>query len=173
MVFNSNIRLHLLDINNIPLDYKFYNSQDLENRFYLQSNKNNIDEKILKNAVKLFHSLVNSMNSEDEKLLHGDLHHENLVKNKGDWLVIDPKGIIGDRALEPASYIYNPIDKLINNDNYLSIINKRIDLFSEILKIKRQRIYDWFYLKCLFRLIWAVENNLDSKYFRKLISELK
>lgn len=28
-------------------------------------------------------------------LLHGDLHQENILSHGDDWLVIDPKGVIG------------------------------------------------------------------------------
>ncbi len=31
-----------------------------------------------------------------EVLLHGDLHHDNILKNGDSWLVIDPKEFIGD-----------------------------------------------------------------------------
>jgi streptomycin 6-kinase len=28
-------------------------------------------------------------------LLHGDLHQDNILSQGDDWLVIDPKGVIG------------------------------------------------------------------------------
>jgi len=28
-------------------------------------------------------------------LLHGDLHQDNILSHGDDWLVIDPKGVIG------------------------------------------------------------------------------
>jgi streptomycin 6-kinase len=41
-------------------------------------------------------------------LLHGDLHHSNiLASGHGDWKVIDPQGVIGARFLEPARFIEN------------------------------------------------------------------
>src|SRR5262249_36356362 len=46
----------------------------------------------------------------DRFLLHGDLHHMNVLKDdtRG-WLVIDPKGVIGELAYETASILHNPI----------------------------------------------------------------
>ena len=38
-------------------------------------------------------------------LLHGDLHHDNILQNGEDWLVIDPKGVIGEPAYEVAAFI--------------------------------------------------------------------
>ncbi len=41
-------------------------------------------------------------------LLHGDLHHENILLDatRG-WLAIDPKGVIGPRVMECGRYLHN------------------------------------------------------------------
>ena len=39
-------------------------------------------------------------------LLHGDLHHENILKNEnGGYTVIDPKGVIGDPVFDLSRFI--------------------------------------------------------------------
>ena len=39
-------------------------------------------------------------------LLHGDLHHENILKNEnGSYTVIDPKGVIGDPVFDLSRFI--------------------------------------------------------------------
>lgn len=45
---------------------------------------------------------------EPDALLHGDLHHENILfdTQKG-WLVIDPKGVIGKPVLEAGRFLQN------------------------------------------------------------------
>lgn len=44
-------------------------------------------------------------------VLHGDLHHENVLRfEEGGWLAIDPKGIIGERALDHVHHVYDPDD---------------------------------------------------------------
>lgn len=41
-------------------------------------------------------------------LLHGDLHHDNMLKSKdGGWVVIDPKGVMGPRVLEYGRFMHN------------------------------------------------------------------
>ena len=39
-------------------------------------------------------------------LLHGDLHHDNILfdKKRG-WLAIDPKGIIGEAEIEVSAFL--------------------------------------------------------------------
>ena len=41
-------------------------------------------------------------------LLHGDLHHENiLLCDPGDYVVVDPKGVIGPRLFEYGRFVHN------------------------------------------------------------------
>lgn len=45
----------------------------------------------------------------DERVLHGDLHHGNVL-DFGDrgWLVIDPKGLVGETAFDYCNLLCNP-----------------------------------------------------------------
>lgn len=44
-----------------------------------------------------------------ETLLHGDLHHDNILHfGERGWLAIDPKGIRGDRAFEYVPHLIDP-----------------------------------------------------------------
>ena len=47
----------------------------------------------------------------DFRPLHGDLHHENVLHGQRGWLVIDPKGLIGDPMYDAANMFYNPLDR--------------------------------------------------------------
>ncbi|PSJ59744.1 aminoglycoside phosphotransferase family protein [Pseudaminobacter soli (ex Li et al. 2025)] len=50
-------------------------------------------------------------NPHDLRPLHGDIHHENIMHGARGWLVIDPKGVLGDPAFDAANLIYNPLDR--------------------------------------------------------------
>ena len=41
-------------------------------------------------------------------VLHGDLHHDNVLHGSRGWLAIDPKGLIGERTYEVANLLGNP-----------------------------------------------------------------
>ncbi len=43
--------------------------------------------------------------------LHGDIHHENIIKGPRGWLAIDPHGLVGDAAFDAANIFYNPLDR--------------------------------------------------------------
>ena len=42
-------------------------------------------------------------------LIHGDLHHYNILLSKDSWLAIDPKGVIGPAAYEVGPLLMNPL----------------------------------------------------------------
>lgn len=47
----------------------------------------------------------------DIRPLHGDLHHDNILHGARGWLVIDPKGVLGDPGFDAANMFYNPLDR--------------------------------------------------------------
>jgi streptomycin 6-kinase len=120
----------------------------------------------LKKARQLRDSLLQT--SAKEVLLHGDLHHDNLLQNGADWIVIDPKGVIGEPAYEVAAFIRNPIPELLELETALKIIHNRIIHFAQILALPKQRILDWCYVQAVLSWVWALEDNCDQTYFKQL-----
>lgn len=59
---------------------------------------------IVNRAKKTFQSVCSKY--KDRKLLHGDLHHENiLLSQDGNYLIIDPIGYIGDPVFDVSKFI--------------------------------------------------------------------
>ncbi|WP_373352778.1 aminoglycoside phosphotransferase family protein [Pseudoroseicyclus sp. CXY001] len=44
-------------------------------------------------------------------VLHGDLHHDNIIETPSGWRVIDPKGLWGDPGFEHANLFRNPVGR--------------------------------------------------------------
>ncbi|MDP1615246.1 MAG: aminoglycoside phosphotransferase family protein, partial [Methylococcales bacterium] len=44
----------------------------------------------------------------EQVLLHGDLHHYNILQHQEAWLAIDPKGVVGEREFEIGAFLRNP-----------------------------------------------------------------
>lgn len=101
-------------------------------------------------------------------LLHGDLHHDNILHNGNGWAVIDPKGVIGEPAYEIAAFIRNPIPELLEHHNASSIIDNRINQFAKTLKLSKQRIINWCYVQAVLAWVWTLEDKCDETYFKKL-----
>lgn len=100
-------------------------------------------------------------------LLHGDLHHDNiLLSNNGEYKIIDPKGVIGDPIFDVPRFILNEQnDDISSEQNYLKT-SKIIDFFEESLNIPNKIIKQCFFIEMAMANCWEVESgaapNLDS-----------
>ncbi len=101
-------------------------------------------------------------------LLHGDLHHDNILRSGDDWVVIDPKGVIGEPAYEVAAFIRNPIPELLAHKDSMQIIRSRINLFAETLNLDHQRVLDWCFVQAVLAWAWALEDGTDIENFKNL-----
>lgn len=53
-----------------------------------------------------------TMHPSDTTLVHGDFHHHNLLSNGDDWVVIDPKPMVGEPEFDVPTFLWNPIGHL-------------------------------------------------------------
>jgi streptomycin 6-kinase len=53
-----------------------------------------------------------TMHPSDTTLVHGDLHHHNLLSHGEGWVVIDPKPMVGDPEFDVPTFLWNPIGHL-------------------------------------------------------------
>ena len=103
------------------------------------------------------------------RLLHGDFHHENvLTAQRQPWLALDPKGVIGDPAYEVGAYLYNPITENVLAQN---LVTRRIDQFSEILHIDRQRLISWGIVQAVLSAVWSYQDHQESQSTTLLVAD--
>lgn len=125
-----------------------------------------IPNQYLEKARRLRAQLLET--SKQAVLLHGDLHHDNMLQYGEQWAVIDPKGVMGEPAYEVAAFIRNPIAELLISNNPMDILRNRIHVFSKILGLDRQRISDGCFVQAVLAWIWALEDGGDSDPFKQL-----
>lgn len=92
--------------------------------------------------------------SELPVLLHGDLHQDNILAHGDDWLVIDPKGVIG--------FPLNEIWACVEDPHYdLEFVSKYFDYrLDDVIK--------WYYVHAVLAACWQVEDNLNPARFLNL-----
>jgi streptomycin 6-kinase len=98
----------------------------------------------------------------DVRVLHGDVHHENIRHHAGrGWLAFDPKGLVGERTYDAANTFYNPIDalELTESENRLLRI---ATIFSDMLHIERGRILAFIYVYGALSASWTAEDGGDT-----------
>jgi streptomycin 6-kinase len=94
----------------------------------------------LASAVDLGRELVSHPQSAPV-LLHGDLHHYNVLQSLRGWLCIDPHGVIGEPAWEVGPYLYNHLPDAAGEAAWRQTVRRRADQFAEALAIDRRRIH--------------------------------
>ncbi len=127
-----------------------------------------VPEIYLKKARSLSRKLLRGC--EKNVLLHGDLHHDNILSSQeNSWLVIDPKGIVGDQSFEVASFIRNPLPELLEQSDLKNLIENRIQSFSKYLNIREERLRAWSYVHAVLSMCWMLEDNLDPQNVFELV----
>jgi len=102
-------------------------------------------------------------------LLHGDFHHDNILQgNDGEYIIIDPKGVIGDPVFDIARFILNEFDDEITTELYkkinhiISILEKNLNIPSHILK-------QCLYVETAMAVCWNVEDGSTPEEYPTLI----
>ena len=125
---------------------------------------------LLEKAISLTNSLLASMTK--EIFLHGDLHHDNILKHGDQWLAIDPKGIIGEPEFEIAAFDFMYITELEKNINVKDIFESRVNLLAQKTGLNAQRIKDWIFVRLILMAAWQIEDNGDSSWAIMLADQL-
>jgi streptomycin 6-kinase len=113
---------------------------------------------IFARAEAIFSDLANSMSR--PVLLHGDLHHENILASARDgWLAIDPQGVIGEPAYEVGAFLRNPMPSLLDRPNLEQVLARRIQLFSETLGLDPIRLRGWGFAQAVLAAVWSIEDH--------------
>ena len=106
-------------------------------------------------------------------LLHGDIHHENILKcSKHGWLVIDPQPIIGENIYDVANVFFNPYDcPSITEDK--KMIYERSAAFSSFFNKEPQRILKFAFVHGCLSASWRIEDGRDPKKRLKICKILR
>jgi streptomycin 6-kinase len=94
-------------------------------------------------------------------LIHGDLHHFNILKSHRGWLAIDPKGVIGPAAYEVGPFLFNTWVVTGVPADAPRLMAQRLAILSEVLGPERKRLRNWGLVHAVLSAIWSVEAKED------------
>ncbi len=115
----------------------------------------------VKRAERITAELLQS--KEDAYLLHGDLHHMNiLLAEGGKWTCIDPKGVIGEACFEVGPLLSNPLPGLLQQPDLEALLSRRLNILAETLTLESARMAAWSYVRSVLSAIWSVEDGEES-----------
>ncbi|MGB8508083.1 MAG: aminoglycoside phosphotransferase family protein [Pyrinomonadaceae bacterium] len=113
--------------------------------------------RLVETAETLFAELLAS--SDAPVLLHGDLHHYNILAAARDgWLAIDPKGVIGEPAYEVGALLRNPLPQLLRAPQPSRTLARRVDQLSAELNFDRARVVGWATAQAVLSAWWSFED---------------
>ncbi|HEY7094557.1 MAG TPA: aminoglycoside phosphotransferase family protein [Ktedonobacterales bacterium] len=117
-----------------------------------------LPEGMVQRAEALFADLLASSGA--PVLLHGDLHHENILSaERAPWLAIDPKGLIGEPEYEVGALMRNPLPRLLALPDVTATLARRFDILAEILGFDRPRMIAWSWAQAILSAWWHIEDH--------------
>ena len=115
-----------------------------------------IPDKLLDKAISIKNKLLETPRK--EYILHGDLHHDNIIQNGEDWLAIDPKAIIGEAEFEIAAFDSIDIEEL--------------HILAEKSGLEAERVIDWVFVRLALSAAWTIEDNGNPSIYIELLEKL-
>ena len=76
-------------------------------------------------------------------VLHQDLHGGNVLRRGGDWVAIDPKPLVGERAFDLASYVRDRRGLLRDDRDSGAVVRDRLEHLCSVLEVDRDRARGW------------------------------
>lgn len=103
----------------------------------------------------------------DEVLLHGDMHHSNVLEfGAAGWLAIDPWGVWGERAYDYANIFRNPDLGWITPDRFAA----RLAQIAGAADLEPARLTAWAYAHAGLSVAWDAQDGTDSAASRALMA---
>jgi streptomycin 6-kinase len=125
---------------------------------------------VLSGCAEMARKLLNG--SQNQVLLHGDIHHENVLLSSRGWLAIDPKGLFGDPAYEVSNLFCNPLQ-----DATIVLQPERMRwlarLCAERLCLGEQKVLQFAYAHAGLSVSWEMEDGRDFSFRQKCAEGLE
>ncbi|NYD66962.1 aminoglycoside phosphotransferase family protein [Agromyces atrinae] len=94
-----------------------------------------------------------------QHVLHGDLHHSNVLDfGERGWRLIDPKGLLGERAFDFANLLCNPTPV-----EALPLVERRLRLIAAAASLDETRLTRWAVAWCALSSCWDRQDGSDER----------
>ena len=96
-------------------------------------------------------------------VLHGDVHHGNIMRRGLEWVAIDPQGLVGEAAYDLANMLCNPIELpgiVQDRDRAL----RQATILAETCGLDRQRVLAFAFGYACLSACWDSEDGSDPSH---------
>lgn len=90
------------------------------------------------------------------RLLHGDLHHGNVLSHRGAHALIDPKGVLGPPAFEAYALFHNPVG--VPESLLADLLPSRLDIVAQTTGLSKAEIARWSFLGLVLSMSWEIQD---------------
>lgn len=98
---------------------------------------------------------------EEPRVLHGDLHHENVLDGGArGWLAIDPKGIFGPRGYDYANILCNPDAETALAPGRLE---RQAAVLAQAARLPLTRVLQWGLVHAAISGVWCARDGFDER----------
>ena len=127
---------------------------------FCRAEKTTFDFTRVKKAQRIFERLIGSS---EQQLIHGDLHHQNILSaGREAFMAIDPKGIVGDIGYDLSVFMINHANWLKPAPDLQGKLSGAIRQFSEAFEIEPQNIRKWIFAHSVLSAWWTFEENCEN-----------
>lgn len=158
------LHLHLPSLSH---DERFPRFADWLERAFAEYARNGRDQQFIKftqRARELFIQI--SAASENEMLLHGDLHHDNILKSESGWIAIDPKGVRGPALMECGRFFHNfmadEVGAELEPQAVRLALQSRFDLGSRVLPYSTPELMAATFVDLTLSVCWQLNSDEPS-----------
>jgi streptomycin 6-kinase len=100
----------------------------------------------------------NSRDTDNIFLLHGDLHHDNILSaTREPFLAIDPKGIIGHIGYDIGVFLNNHVDWLEWDTRLEGRIDRAVAEFAKAFQLDEQVVREWAFCQLILSRWWMFD----------------
>ena len=100
---------------------------------------------------------------EPQMLLHGDLHHWNILSDADrGWMAIDPKGVIGASCLDVGRFINNAMGFGETAAQKREILLEAVTIFSDVLGENEERMFAGAFCDKIMGSSWGLQQKPDE-----------
>jgi streptomycin 6-kinase len=152
----------------IPTDHKF---PHLSEWFSIIDKDWDLPKDKLQLARNLRTELFNK--STTNVILHGDLHYANILSDGNGWIVIDPKGVIGDPLYDmTGALLREPFQPMMQLPDIAAMLQQRMKFAAQYCKVDVQKIWAWTFVQTVMSICWSLEDGQDVALKRKFLDIL-
>lgn len=153
LLIDAGRKLHRVPPDGCTLPHLRSESEDFRDYLRRFPGAGPMPRRLVEKAAELFDALCDSG---PDRVLHADLHHDNVLRAGDTWKAIDPRGRIGDPGFECGPVLYNP-DPPRRDPDLLKLVPARIEQLADGYGMPVERVRAWGFVMGVLSEVWNAD----------------